>query len=253
MSDDHKIIPADLAPGRRLAPVVSEALKQAPTPETIAALLDVQERWEAGEAKKAFARALVALKRSLPSTIEKDAEVDFGKGEKRTYYRHSTLAAVMNLVDEHLPAHGFALSWTTAQSERGVITVTCRLMHEDGHSEETSLASQPDTSGSKGPAQAIASTTTYLKRYTAMALLGLASREETEPHGPRPDVVDEAPPEAVNEKLNRAAAAKLVRFGLTIHAAEELVGRSMSDWTRADLMTIGDWVTEQRREPGEEG
>lgn len=246
------LVPAEIGPGRRLAPVVEQALAQSPTPETISALLDVQERWEAGEARKAFARALVALKRDLPSTLAMDATVDFSSAKGRTYYRHTSLAALMDVVDEHLPRHGFAVSWSTSQTERGVISVTCRLLHEDGHSEETTLASQPDTSGSKGPAQAIASTTTYLKRYTAMALLGLASGEEREPHGPPAAEVVE--PDSVDAARNREAAAWLVRRRLSITEAEERIGRSVQDWTDADLGVIRAWAREQlAREPGEEG
>lgn len=245
------LAPADLTGGRRLAPVVEEAMRQSQTAETIAALLDVQERWEAGQARKAFSRALVELKACLPSTVEKDAKVDFGKGDNRVYYRHTTLAAMMDVVDLHLPQHGFAMTWSSAQDERGVIAVTCRLLHEDGHSEETTLVAPPDKSGSKGPAQAVASTVTYLRRYTAMMLLGLASRDLTEPHGPQPAEVVE--PESVDGERNRKAAAEITRRGLRLYDAEETVGRSVAEWTAADLDTLRQWVREQRREPGEEG
>jgi len=255
MTEEHKsLAPVVVSPGHRLAPIVDKALAQAQGPEALRELLAVQRDWEAGEARKAFARSLVALNRDLPSTVAKDKAVDFTSQKGRTYYRHTTLALVMDLADEYLPQHGFALSWSTAQSDRGVITVACRLLHEDGHSEETSLASQPDTSGSKGPAQAIASTVTYLKRYTAMSLLGLASGDEREPHGPQStETQEDADDDEVNEARNRAAASKLVRLGLAISAAQEHIGRPVKEWTRADLASLGEWVGEQREKGDSNG
>lgn len=160
------------------------------------------------------------------------------------------MAAMMDIVDEHLPRHGFAMSWTTAQNERGGISVTCRLLHEDGHSEETTLTAGADTGSGRNAVQAIASTTTYLRRYTGMSLLGLASSDEQEPHGPQPaEVVD---PESVNKIRNSKAAKRIIELGLSLAVAEEQVGRSVPDWTAADLATIGGWVSEQvaAREPG---
>ena len=252
MSDDHKsLAPAEIPISGRLAPVVAEALKQSPDAGQISALLDVQERWEAGQARKAYTRALVGLKASLPSTVAKDATVDFASKKTgcRTFYRHTTLAKVMDVVDEHLPRHGFAVTWSSDQNERGEILVTCRLTHEDGHHEETSLRSPPDKSGQKGVAQAIMSTTTYLKRYTIMLLLGLASAEEREPHGPRSDeVVD---PETVSAERNRVAASWIVDKGLSLTSAEEQVGRSVPDWTAGDLEVLRQWVRGQGRDPDE--
>ena len=56
--------------------------------------------------------------------------------------------------------------------------VTCKITHELGHSEETSLSAPADSSGSKNAIQAIGSTITYLQRYTLLALTGLATHEQ---------------------------------------------------------------------------
>lgn len=54
-----------------------------------------------------------------------------------------------------------------------MVEVTATLTHSMGHSETTALRSSPDASGGKNGIQAIASATTYLKRHTGFALLGL--------------------------------------------------------------------------------
>ncbi len=76
-----------------------------------------------------------------------------------------------------LAKHGFAISFRTGQSE-GKISVTGVLSHRDGHSEETTMFLPIDTSGSKNAVQAVGSSTSYGKRYTASALLNLTSRGE---------------------------------------------------------------------------
>jgi hypothetical protein len=144
-------------------------------------------------------------------------------------------------VTDALCDHGFALSWIPSTDPTGKITVTCRLTHAAGHSEECSLTSQPDTSGSKGPAQAIASTITLLERYTALALLGLATEDMPEPHQ-----VDELPatadPDRIDPTKNIAAAKYLTEHIGGTYEAEELVGRSVKDWRSSDLAEIREWA-----------
>src|SRR5690606_9193784 len=48
----------------------------------------------------------------------------------------------------------------------------------DGHSEETTIFLPADTSGSKNSVQAVGSSTSYGKRYTASALLNITTRGE---------------------------------------------------------------------------
>jgi hypothetical protein len=74
-----------------------------------------------------------------------------------------------------LHEHGFALSFRVKRVENA-ISVTGILSHEDGHSEETTLELPSDTSGSKNAVQAVGSSLSYGKRYTAMALLNITSR-----------------------------------------------------------------------------
>lgn len=242
MTDTHNAIaPIDIQPleTRRVHPVVAAAMAQAPSPETLRELLAVQREWEAGEARRSYTRALVEVKRSLPTTIAKDATVDFTTSKGRTYYKHASLAGVMDAIVEPLAEHGFSLAWEPSTSERQV-TVTCRLTHCDGHSEACTISAPPDTSGSKGPAQAVASTITLLQRYTALSLLGIATADQTEPHGPR-----EVAPESVDVTRNLKAAAWIRRQKLSVTAAEEHVGRPTKEWTSTDLDALRVWVETQ--------
>ena len=132
-------------------------------------LLNVKERWDAIEARKAFVVAMNAFK-AHPLTITKNKQVNFGN----THYSHATLDHVVDVVTGGLGQHGISHRWSVEQGD-GNIKVTCILTHELGHSESTTLSATADTSGSKNAIQAIGSTVTYLQRYTLLAATGLAA------------------------------------------------------------------------------
>jgi ERF superfamily protein len=241
-------------------PVVQAGLQHlgaTPDPATLRELLAVQREWEQGEAKKAFTRALAALKRDLPTVIARDSVVDFTSAKGRTHYRHTSLAAVMDAVTGPLTQHGFSLSWHPATTGTGTgtqVTVSCKLVHAEGHFEETSISAPVDTSGSKSPAQGVASTITLLSRYTALSLLGIATADMPEPRGG--DDEPKQPTNAVDAERNLRAMGRLAKLGKTREQAEEFVGRPVSEWTDADLQNLKQWVTPKREdqpEPGSNG
>jgi hypothetical protein len=140
--------------------------------EKVEKAMKLQMEWEKNEAKKAYHLAMADFKKNPPE-IEKDKEVSYGT----TKYSHASLANVTCKINKALSEHGLSASWETAQSENGKITVTCRITHEMGHGEQTSLSAMPDTSGAKNSIQAIGSAISYLERYTVLALTGLATQD----------------------------------------------------------------------------
>lgn len=138
-------------------------------------LMELQERWEANQARKAYNEAMANFKADPPE-IDKDKQVKFKTDKGTTEYSHATLGNVTDKIGAALSKHGLSASWKTKQ-EGATVTVTCFISHIQGHSESTSLTAGMDSSGSKNPIQALGSTISYLERYTVMALTGLASRE----------------------------------------------------------------------------
>ena len=138
----------------------------------MATLLDAQLKYEANEARKAYAVAMAAFKENPPKII-KDRTVGYNK----VSYSHASLANVTSCINKALSEHGLSASWVTSQVN-GSVNVACKITHILGHSEETSLSAAPDTSGSKNAIQAIGSTVTYLQRYTLLALTGLATYDQ---------------------------------------------------------------------------
>lgn len=137
-------------------------------------LLELKERFEAGEARKAFTRAMAAFK-AEPMEITKNRLVEFRTRDgDLTSYRHAELSDITEVVAPAMAKHGLRHSWNVQQD--AIVTVTCTIMHEDGHSESVTMHAQPDTSGKKNPIQQVASTVTYLQRYTLLAATGMATK-----------------------------------------------------------------------------
>lgn len=140
-------------------------------------LLELQERWEATQARKAFFDALAAFQSEAPQ-ITKDAVVDFQpRGKSRVFYRHATLPHIINTLRVPLKEHGFAYRFETSDGQ-GSIKVACIITHTGGHSERTEMSAPSDTSGSKNDIQARGSTVSYLQRYTLLGALGLVAADE---------------------------------------------------------------------------
>lgn len=136
-------------------------------------LMDMHERWEKNQARKAFDAAMAAAKAEIP-VIFKNKVVDFTSQRGRTHYRHEDMAEIARTVDPILARHGLSYRYRT-ETTQAHVKVTCVLSHRDGHSEETDLIAGHDNSGNKNSIQAIGSTITFLQRYTLKAALGLAA------------------------------------------------------------------------------
>lgn len=139
-------------------------------------LMELQERWEANEARKAYALAMAAFK-AENLTIRKNKRVHFTSSKGTTDYKHATLDNVVAVVAAGLAKHGLMHTWRTEQAN-GKIRVTCIITHEKGHAEETSLECAADESGNKNSIQAIGSAVSYLQRYTLLAATGTATGED---------------------------------------------------------------------------
>jgi len=244
MTDTHVMVPKaeQSQPHSIMHPLVEKMMGAHPTPEALEKILNLQREWEKDEAKRAFTEALVELKRALPPYLLRDKTVDFtGDSGKRTYYTHTSLAAAMETVTPLLCQFGFSLTWTPGSTATGQVEVTAELTHRLGHSKTAKLSAAPETGGRKSGPQAVASTVTLLERYTALGLLGLTTKDMTEPTG------EGAPPQAqevgrVDTARNMRAMSELARAGKSKDLCEKFVGKPLQKWTTDDLDKLRTWL-----------
>jgi hypothetical protein len=152
--------------------------------DKIERLLKMAREFKGDEAKQAYARAMIAMKPELP-VIDRKGRIKIhekGKDKIEANLIQSTPYALWEDIDAAitpvLAKHGFVLTFRTGAGPEGRITVTGILMHEQGHSEESTMPLPLDTSGSKNNVQAAGSSTSYGKRYTATALLNIRTKGE---------------------------------------------------------------------------
>lgn len=178
MSALEKIHEIQMLPAATPAHLLQMAVSQGANLDQLDKLMQLQERWEANESRKAFVAAMAAFK-SEPLRVIKSKQVSIPGGAK---FSHATLADVVDAAVAGMGAHGLSHRWITSQSANE-ITVTCVVTHALGHSESISLTCKPDDSGKKNAIQQVASAITYLERYTLQAALGIAASDMQEDDG----------------------------------------------------------------------
>jgi len=156
------------------AEMLSLAIERGSGLDMVSKLMDLQERWEASEAQKAFRSAFAAFKAEAVTVI-KNKSVSDGPLKGRSY---AELHSFVNAVTPALSRHGLSASWDITRDEKDWIEVACKIEHVHGHSKIVSMGGPPDAGGAKNAIQARASTITYLERYTLKAACGLAEQDD---------------------------------------------------------------------------
>lgn len=176
LSDERTdvVVQADAA---SLMAVISRAASDPNTDvEKLERLMGLYERITDRTAKANYSAALAEMQPQLPVISERGIiSTDKGKTVQSRYARWEDINDAIKPI---LAQHGFALSFRVGSAADGKITVTGILSHRAGHQEETTMTLPHDSSGSKNAVQAVGSSTSYGKRYTAQALLNLTSRGE---------------------------------------------------------------------------
>lgn len=163
------------------ADLLRHALDSGADLDRLEKLMDLQVKYEANEARKAFADDMARFK-AKPLLIVKDKHVDFKTEKGRTQYDHATIGNVVDVIVPQLAEFGFSHRWDLEQRD-GQVIVTCVITHRLGHSQSTTLMAAPDASGGKNGIQSVISTKTYLQRHTLLAATGAATMDQPDDDG----------------------------------------------------------------------
>jgi hypothetical protein len=131
-------------------------------------LLELKERHDRNEARKAFVQAMSAFKAHAIKIVR-------DKTNKQYDSKYVSLGKLVATVTPYLSQHGLSIRWDQDQSNG--IKVSCIVTHIAGHFETVSMTVPPDTSGAKNPIQQIKSAITYAKACTFESICGLASTD----------------------------------------------------------------------------
>lgn len=216
MSSENQLV--EVQPGSIIAPALRAdspmgmmlaAVQHGATLEQVEKMMDLQERWEKSEAKKAYDAAFASFKAEAVVII-KGKNVTDGPLKGKSY---AELHDVVNAVTPALSRHGLSSSWKLTRDEKDWMEVTCYLRHVGGHEESVSMGGPPDAGGAKNAIQARASTKTYLERYTLKAITGLSEQGEDDDGRPpkAPKTITQVQAlrlKSIAEQCNERAQAK---------------------------------------------
>lgn len=169
-------------------------------PAMIEKMMDLQRRWEAGEAVKAYNAAFAAFKAESIRVV-KNRTVTDGPLRGKSY---AELFSVLDAVTPMLSKHGLSTSWKLTKDEPQWLEITCILKHVGGHFETASMGGPPDVGGAKTPVQARASTKTFLERQTLKSVCGVAEGGDDD-NGGNADIYNSA--EALQGWIIKAESA----------------------------------------------
>ena len=156
--------------------LLSQAIDKGLGVEELGKLMQLQERWEANQARKQFFESFTKFQSEAPD-LRKTKQVKFEtKAGPPTEYHYAPLGDICKQLNKTLKANDLSYRWEIQDDEK-TIKVTCLISHVAGHTERTTMTASPDTSGSKNHIQARGSAIEYMKRYTLIGALGLSTTD----------------------------------------------------------------------------
>ena len=135
--------------------------------EKLEKMLQMQERYEAKEARKSFFRSLSNFQMNMPQVV---------KTKQGHNYQYAPLCDITAIANPVLNASGLAYRFEQSQDAEN-LTVSCVVSNFEGHEERTTMQAPLDKSGSKNIVQAAGSTFQYLMRYTFIGALGITTAD----------------------------------------------------------------------------
>lgn len=147
--------------------MIDRALTSGASPETLGKLMDLQERWEASQAKKNFEEAMQKAQAEMRPVL-------LNASNDQTRSRYATYEALDSAIRPIYTRHGFTLSFNMADCPlEGHVRIVCEVAC-GGHSTFPHIDMPADGKGAKGgdvmtKTHATGAAITYGRRY----LLGM--------------------------------------------------------------------------------
>lgn len=135
-------------------------------------LMAMYERITAKKSEGDFNAAMQAAQADMPRIVK-------NKENSHTETRYADLEAVIKVVSPIYTKHGFALSFSTAESaDKDKCRVTCRVSHSSGHSREYQADVPLDRQGAKNATQGFGSSISYGRRYLTLLIFNIATTDD---------------------------------------------------------------------------
>lgn len=163
------------APAGALAEFMQGVLRDPNVPaDKLDQLWRMRKELLAEEHREAFDAAFAQLHAELPQ-VARDGTIELTKdGKKMGRIPFARWESMDKVIRPILAKYGFALSFTTVQTDKGLL-IRGELMRE-GHSRTAEIPLPPDVGPGRNSLQAVGSAISYGKRYCAEMLLNIVRR-----------------------------------------------------------------------------
>jgi ERF superfamily len=165
--------------------LLAAAIDKGASVETLERLVALAKDMRQVSAREAFFRAKAEFqKRCPPITKSKTARITSRRTGSTYSYNYAPLDEIIAKVDPLLSELGLSKSWKQRPEKDGV-SANCVLSHEMGHEEESGFITMPYGTADErmNPAQLVGSALTYARRYSLLAILGLAPEDDDDAQG----------------------------------------------------------------------
>lgn len=181
MSNVTQLVPQQSAEIMTPMAMIDRALTSGATPETLGKLMDLQERWEASQAKKTFDEAMQKAQAEMRPVL-------MNASNNQTNSRYATYEALDTAIRPIYTRHGFTLSFNMADCPtpdhvRIVCEVAC-----GGHSTYPHIDMPADGKGAKGgdvmtKTHATGAAITYGRRYLLGMIFNITVTKDDDGNG----------------------------------------------------------------------
>ncbi|MEL6218511.1 MAG: ERF family protein [Pseudomonadota bacterium] len=200
-------------------------------------VLDMREKVQAEEARKAFYDAMAAAKTKI-MPVARD------RHNEQTRSTYARLEAIARAIDPIIARHGFSMSFRTDASPiEGHYRITCELGHRQGHTKSYHADIPSDQVGIKGSVNktkihAFGSSITYGRRYLKLLVWDIATEDDDGNAAGRGEV------ETISEDQARELETLILNVGadrekfLALGRLERMEDMPLSEFDNARAMLV---------------
>lgn len=196
MPEDTELIQAEDRLPTKEAPspeqFIALAIEKGMDPEGIEWLVGLYERVDARRAEREFSAALLAFQNKCPIVRKNKTAIIKHKAGGSHSYDHTTLDYLVRTITPYAHEQGLSWSWDEAESPDGTVRVATIIHHVGGHSRRTVGPPYPvQRSDRVSPAQAVAQSLSFAKRYGLVGGLGIVWGDDDKDGADDTEFIDE--------------------------------------------------------------
>jgi ERF superfamily len=180
--------------------------------ETVERLVALAQDVRAVQAREAWYGAMAEFQKTCPAikkTLTARIQTRQGPGFS---YRYAPLDEILSTIQPVLGPLGLSVSWRSPRIEPDRVVISCRVAHALGHVEDSGEVAMPIVTADPGigatPPQRVGIALTYARRYSLLAIIGLAPEDDDDANGARPNTHTHAERPSGDERAPSSALAE---------------------------------------------